>query len=263
MGEGGRQRAGGWGIHADADRTDHARRNGARDPWATAPTSELGDQLLPRWFVLAAIAAVVAAVAVAVAAFVLAGRATLPVEARRPPPSATYTTAVGDVQAGASSATPYDAPCPTLDGVRLAGSEGDRAQLRRGLAALCNTPLPGDARADLRAFAEAGGTVRFATFEVTGVDSTATRGDDAPEVLINTRFQRTDASWIAPLVVHDATLRRRDPATAEAALAARRAEAAVCDRLTGADTDSRACADAAAVTALDDPLVALRGAGFR
>jgi hypothetical protein len=242
---------------------DRARRNGARDPWANAPTSELGDQVLPRWFVLTAIAAVVAAIAMTVVAVVLPGRATLPVEARRPPPSPTFTTAVGAVERGRLDATPYDAPCPTLDGVRLAGAEADRAQLRRGLAALCNTTLSADTRADLRAFADAGGTVRFATFEATGVDSTATRGDDTHEILINTRFQRTEASWIAPLVVHDVTMRRRDPATAEAALAARRAEAAVCDQLLRADTDSRACADAAAITALDDPLRALRDAGFR
>ena len=245
------------------DRADRARRNGARDPWAHAPTSELGDQVLPRWFVLTAIAAVVAAIVVAVAAFVAAGPATVPVEARRPRPSATYTTAVGDVEWGGSTAMPYDAPCPTLDGVRVAGAEADRAQLRRGLAVLCNATLPDDTLADVRTFAEAGGTVRFATFEATGVDSTATRREDPPEILVNTRFQRTDASWIAPLIVHDATLLPRDPATAEAALAARRAEATVCERLLGAGTDSRACADAAAITALDDPLSALREAGFR
>lgn len=244
------------------DRADRARRNGARDPWADAPTGELGDQVLPRWFVLTALAAVVAAVAVAVAAFVVAGPATVPVEARRPPPSAMYTTAVGDVERGGSTATPYEASCETLAGVRVAGAEADRAQLRRGLAALCNTTLPERARAALRAFAEAGGTVRFATFEATGVDSTATRREDPPEILVNTRFQRTDASWIAPLIVHDAVLLDRGPATAEAALAARRAEATVCERLLGADTASRACADAETIISLDDPLAALRDAGF-
>ena len=245
------------------EHADRARRNGAGDPWAGAPTSELGDQVLPRWFVLTAIAAVVVAIAVAAAAFLLPRRATLPAAARRPPPSAAYTTAVGDVDVGGSAATVHDAACPLLDGVRLAGAEGDRAQLRRGLAALCNTHLPDAMRNDVRVFAEAGGTVRFATFEATGVDSTATRGGGTPQILINTRFQRTDASWIAPLLVHDATLRRRDAATAQAALAARRAEALACGRLLGADTDSRGCADAHAVTGLDDPLVALRAAGFR
>ena len=238
-------------------------RASASDPWAGAPTSELGDQVLPRWFVLTAIVAVVVAIAVAAAAFLLPRRATLPAAARRPPPTAAYTTAVGDVEVGGSDATVHDAACPLLDGVRIAGAEGDRAQLRRGLAVLCNTRLPAAVRTDVRAFAEAGGTVRFATFEATGVDSSATRREGAPEILVNTRFQRTDASWIAPLVVHDATLRRRDPATAEAALAARRAEALACDRLLGADTDSRGCADADTVTRLDDPLAALRAAGFR
>jgi hypothetical protein len=241
---------------------DRVRSNGGRDPWANAPTSELGDQVLPRWFVLTAMVAVVTAVGVMVAAFVLPRPAAVPVEARRPPSSAGYTTAVGQVQVGGSAAATYDAACAELTGVRVAGAPGDRAQLRRGLAALCNTSLPDAVRSDLRAFAAAGGTVRFATFEATGVDSTATTAPDDPVILINTRFRNTDASWIAPLVVHDATLQRRDPTTAEAALAARRAEAVTCDRLLGG-SDSRACADAAAITALDDPLAALRAAGFR
>lgn len=243
------------------DHHDRARSNGARDPWANAPTSELGDQVLPRWFVLTALVAVVAAAVVAAAAFILPTRTTVPVEARRPPPSGDYTTAVGAVEVGTSEPVVYDAPCALLDGVRIAGSEADQAILRRGLASLCNTSLPGAPRAAVRAFARDGGTVRFATFEATGVDSTAMR--DQPVILINTRFQRTQASWIAPLVVHDAVLRSGDPRAAQAALSARRAEDVVCERLVGTDSDNRACADAAAVISLDDPLAALRRAGFR
>ena len=245
------------------DHHDRARSNGSRDPWANAPASELGDQVLPRWFVLTGIAAVIAAVVVAAAALILPSRTTVPVEARRPPPSDDYTTAVGAVEVGASDPVAYDAPCAVLDGVRIAGSDADRAHLRRGLAALCNTALPDDARDAVAAFARAGGTVRFATFEATGVDSTTTREPDQPTMLINTRFQRTQPSWIAPLIVHDAVLRDGDPQTARAALSARRAEVVVCERLVGAGADNRACADAQAVTSLDDPLAALRRAGFR
>lgn len=245
------------------DHHDRARSNGARDPWANAPTSELGDQVLPRWFVVTALAAVAAAVVVAAAALILPTRSTVPVEARRPPPSAEYTTAVGAVEVGTTEAVVYDAPCALIDGVRIAGSDADQAILRRGLAGLCNTGLPDDVRDAVRTFARNGGTVRFATFEATGVDSTGTRDPTEPVILVNTRFQRTQPSWIAPLIVHDAVLRSGDPRTARTALAARRAEAVVCDRLVGADSDNRACADAEAVTSLDDPLAALRGVGFR
>jgi hypothetical protein len=246
----------------EPDRRERARRNGSRDPWANAPTSELGDQVLPRWFVLTAIAAVLAAIAVAVVAFATIGRDDLPAADRRPPPADGFTTAVGDVGVGASEPVPYDAPCAPLEGIRVAGTDADRAQLRRGLAAVCNTPLPNETSAAIAAFSEAGGVLRFATFEATGVDSTASLPGQPPVILINTRFQRTDASWIAPLIAHDATLRALEPGAATAALAAREAEAAVCDSLLGDDNDSRSCADAQALLALDDPLAALRDAGF-
>ncbi len=242
---------------------DRVRRNGARDPWANAPTGELGDQVLPRWFVLTAIGAVVAAVVVAVIAFRPPGRASVPVEARRPPASSEYTTAVGGLEVGGSGPVAYDAACGLLDGLRLAGADGDRAQLQRGLAVLCDVALPVAVASDVRAFAADGGVVRFATFEATGVDSTASRTDADPTIFVNTRFQRTPAAWIAPLIAHDATLLQRDPTTAAAAIAARRAEAEVCDRLQAADDQSRACADARAVLSLDDPAAALRAAGFR
>lgn len=246
-----------------SDQRRRALRNGSRDPWANAPTSELGDQVLPRWFVLTAIAAVAAAAVVAVAALVMAGRDPLPPAARRPPPADGFTTAVGAVDPGTSAPVAYDAPCALLDGIRIAGTAGDQAQLRRGLATLCNTALRDDAATAIAAFARAGGVVRFATFEATGVDSTAALPPAAPVVLVNTRFQRTDPAWIAPLVAHDATVLAGDPGTVETAVTARTVEADVCTRLLGSDAGSRACADAAAVLELDRPRDALRDAGYR
>jgi hypothetical protein len=243
------------------DARDRSSSNGSRDPWSDAPTGELGDQLLPRWFVLTALTLVAIAVIVLVAALLLPERDPVPVEARRPPPSLMYTTAAGEVQTGMSAPQAYDAPCALLQGVRIAGTAADRARLRQGLAGLCNITLPDDVVADMRAFAEQGGVVRFATFAATGVDSTASRRPPAT-VFVNTRFQRTDPLWIAPLIVHDATLRGPGRATAEGALTARRAELAVCDRLLGSRARSRGCADAAAIVALDDPVAALRAVGF-
>jgi hypothetical protein len=239
---------------------ERARFNGTGDPWRDAPSSELGDQVLPRWFVLTAMALAVVAATVVVAALVFPQRDDLPVEARRPPPSVLYTTDAGEVQAGLSQPQTYDAPCALLQGIRIAGTPVDQIRLREGLAGLCNIELPDDVSADVREFAQQQGVVRFATFEATGVDSTASR--DAAAIFVNARFQRTDPLWIAPLIVHDATMRRPGRASAEGALQARRAELTTCDLLLGTRARSRGCADAAAIIDLDDPIAALRAAGF-
>lgn len=229
----------------------------SRDPWRRAPTSELGDQVLPRWFVLLAVFAVVAAIAVLVAAFVVSGPEEVPPAARRPPPAGGYTHAVGDLRVGELEPAPLEpVPCPALEGVLTAGSDADREVLAEGLAGLCELD---DQRVE--AFAADGGTVRFAQFAETGLDSTARL--DAPLILLNIRSAITDPGWIAPLVVHDLAVLEGEPGSAETALAARQAEAAACEDLLPEDRRSRACADAAAILALDDPLNALREAGYR
>jgi hypothetical protein len=232
-----------------------ARR--ALDPWRHAPTSELGDQVLPRWFVLLALATALLAVAAVITAFVVFGPGEIPPAARRPPPAGGYTHAVGDVQIGESDPVPLDpVPCAVLAGIRVAGTAADRQVLAEGLALLCETDVAG-----LTGFASAGGVVRFAQFSDTGVDSTARIGE--PLILLNNRFAVTDPAWIAPLVVHDLMTLNGEPGTAETALAARQAEAAACIALLDDADRSRACNDAAAVTALDDPLETLRAAGYR
>ncbi len=233
-----------------------ARR--AVDPWRDAPTSELGDQVLPRWFVLVAIGTVVLGVVVVTLAFFAFGPREVPPAARRPPPAGGYTTAVGDLRIGESEPVSLeDAPCPELEGLRVAGTSTDQQSLARGLAALCDAqagPLLSD-------FAAAGGVVRFAQFSDASVDSTARIGE--PLILLNNRLAVTDPAWIAPLVVHDLVALDGDPTSAETALEALRAEAAACDALIGDSDRSRACDAATAVLALDDPLTALREAGYR
>jgi hypothetical protein len=232
-------------------------RGAPRDPWRDAPTSELQDQVLPRWFVLTGLVMVPVAIAALVAAFVLGGPDEVPVAARRPPPGGGYTNAVGDLRTGGSEPAPLDeVPCPPLEGIRVAGTQVDRAALAEGLGVLCEDPPPG-----LGEFAAGGGVVRFAQFERTGVDSTAAL--DGSLILLNNRFSVTEPTWIAPLVVHDLAVLAGDPAAAETALAARQAEARACDALLDEPARSRACADAAALLALDDPLAALRAAGYR
>jgi hypothetical protein len=234
-----------------------------RDPWRRAPVGELQEQLLPRWFVLTALISIPLAVAAVVGAFVVFGPDEVPVAARRPPPADGLTNAVGAFEVGDAEPASFDAPCPLVEDLRVAGTARDRAVLAEGLGALCDADVPAEAAEAVRAFAEADGVVRFAAFEATGVDSTTDAGADPPRILVNAKFTATTPAWIAPLLVHDAVALAGDPADADTALAARRAEARVCEHLFAETRPSRGCDDAAALLALDDPLAALRAAGYR
>lgn len=241
--------------------TERSRGDAARygrDPWADAPTEELTDQVLPRWFVLLAIGAVIAAVGTLIAALFAFGPQEVPLAERRPPPADGLTHEVGDYVIGGNEAVLYTDSCPLLEGVRVAGTSEDRTRLRTGLAALCNV-AEADVADGLEAFAEAGGVVRFATFTETGVASTATTGDD-PQILINTRFSRTGPLQIAPLIAHD-VIARTDPGDAATELSARISQADACARIFNELPPS--CDDATALVDLPDPLTALRQAGYR
>jgi hypothetical protein len=237
-----------------------------RDPWAKAPVGELDEPLLPRWFALLAVALVPLAVLVFLVAFLGVTRDAEPTPpaARRPPPADGLTHAVGRYEVGSSPPEAYEPACPEVDGVRVAGTDADQALLRRALAGVCRA-LPAGAPADAaQAFAAAGGIVRFAAFETTGVDSAAELANGAPRILVNARFvQSGQPRWISPLIVHDAVMLAGDAASAETALAARRVEAEVCRAVLGTEAPSRGCEDAEAVLALADPLTALRAAGYR
>ena len=240
-----------------------ARLANPRDPWRKAPVGELQEQLLPRWFVLLCLAMVPLAVLAFVAAFVVFDTQEIPVAERRPPPADGLTNAVGEFAVGAGEPVAYAGACPRLEGVQIAGTDDDQAALRLGLAGLCNISVDDEIEQQLRSFAEAGGVVRFAQFQSTGVDSTLQTDADPPRILINAKLQRTDPLWIAPAIAHDTTFLRVDPATAEGALEARRVEALVCDRLLGGRELSRGCTDATDLLGLPDPLAALREAGFQ
>jgi len=245
-------------------RTDGAwspRTGGERDPWRGTPTSELQDQVLPRWFVLTALALALLAVVTVVAAFVVVGSDEVPLAARRPPPADGLTHGVGDYEAAPGDPRAVPDPCPALVGVRVAGDEQDRATLADGLAPLCGVALDPPVAAQLEAFGDEGGVVRLAAFEATAVDVTARL--DGSEVLVNGRFAAAPPELVAPLVAAQLATLAGDPAGAATALAARRAEAAVCAALPEDVPRSRACADAQALVALPDPLAALRDAGYR
>lgn len=232
-----------------------------RDPWRDAPTSELSDQVLPRWFVVTCLAAIPVAIAVVVYVFVTFGADEVPVAARRPPPGGGLTSDVGGFAVGEAPPRPIEDPaCPEISDLRVAGTEQDRQRLVEGLSALCGLEQSGVAEL-LQGFGDAGGVVRFAQFTETGVDSTASTTE--PLILLNARFSVTDPAWIAPLVVHDLVTLDGEPGTASTELAAREAELGACDRLFADTRPSRACDDARALLDLDDPLAALVEAGYR
>lgn len=205
---------------------------------------------------------VVLALAVGIWAFLGAGRSELPVAERRPAPGDGSTHEVGDIVVGDAAPAAYEDACQGLRGIRIAGDELDQRVLGRAVDGLCALDL--SRYAALRRFAEQQGVVRFAVFERTGVDSTARweGADGAPLVLVNAKFSRTDPLWVSPLVVHDAVLLEASVPDALAAVMAREAEHAACQRLFQTRRPSRGCEDAAELLALEDPVAALRAAGW-
>ena len=232
-----------------------------------ARTGELEDPLLPRWFVLLGLAAIPAAIGVLIWAFVAFGPEEVPVAARRPPPveGSTLTTAVGEYNVGDLDPLELSPPCALLEGIRAGGTAVDIDRIAGAVDELCELALPEAIARRLQSFARVGGVVRFAQFEATGVDSTLDTAGDVPVVLVTARLARdgTDPLWIGPLIVHDTTWLEEPVGTAEGALLAREAEAEICGRMFLPDDRSRACNDAAALLALDDPLGALAAEGFR
>lgn len=237
-------------------------RGGPRDVWRRSPTSELTDQVLPRWFVLLALALIPVAIGAIVVALSVTDVPEVPVAARRPPPTATLTSDVGEERVGPLPPVVVDpAPCGLLEGVAVAGTEAGRAVLVEGLSALCDAGLPAREAALVRAFADGGGVVQLAIFGDAGVDSTADL--DGGRVLVNARFLQTDPSWIGPVVVHDLLVLDGTPGTVVTALDARRGELAACAALFEGDLPSRGCRDADALLALPDAAAQLRSAGYR
>ncbi len=237
----------------------------AGDPYATAPMGELAEPLLPRWFVVLAVALVPVAVVVLLVAFPFLGSDELPAAEVRPPPGpeGAFSHDVGEVTLGSAEPQPAEAQCSAVSGFAVAGSESDRQRLQTALNALCETGVPADAAAALAALRDAGAVVRFAVFERTEVNSVVELRADPPRVLINARFTGVpQPRWVTPLVVHEAVMFDGDPATAATALAARRAELAVCAALFDRDDFSSGCETASELLALDDPAAALRDAGY-
>jgi hypothetical protein len=234
------------------------------------PSLPTGEPVLHRWFVLAMIPLVLVGVVVTVWAFSSIRGIELPPAERRPPGTADVTHERG-AAALAEDTTVEDGP-ECAEGVELVGDPGGRAAGRRALSALClqlsrlDDPVVSDG---LDAWEAADGVLRFAVFEVNGLDSSARVEDGRVVVELNNKFQFLEpGSFLAvPSLVHE--LRHLGsgawpgaPVTAADELEALRAQAASCDLLVLRRDPPRGCGDAEELLADPDPLGAIVRAGY-
>jgi hypothetical protein len=234
------------------------------------PTLPTGEPVLARWFVLTMLLLAPIAIAVTVWAFLsIPAGETVPPAERRPPGDASVTIDRGDAELGASTETEPGPGCG--EQIDLVGDEGAREAGRRAVDALCNLLGAGgypQAREGLREWNAADGQLRFATFEVAAVESSARFEDDRVVIELNARYLFEDARRAAPTLLHQLVL-ISDPGwpgetvSAETELAAAEAHADACDRLDLGQQPPVGCQDVRDLLNEDDPLGSLVDAGFR
>lgn len=239
------------------------------------PSMPDGEPLLARWFVLSMLVLSLAAVGLTV--FALTQRDTPPAEAfpaaeRRNPGTAEVTHDRG--QLVLAEDTTESTPVTCAPDVRLVGDQGGRATLQRAFGVLCQQLAEDDdgtlaqVVAGLAELDDAAGIARVAQAVATGVDSSARIEDDLPVVEIAPKFQFDNARLAAPFLAHELFHLGDEawpgaPVDAAGELAAMRVQDEVCRALQEpADTRPRGCRDAAELLATEDPLQALRDAGF-
>ncbi len=238
------------------------------------PAEPDGTPLLARWFVLAMLA--LSVVAISMTAFALAQRVDPPAEVfpaaeRRNPGTAEVTHERGQVVIADDTSVSQPVTCAPR--VRLVGDEGGRATLQRAFGVLC-AQLDADdgslaqVAAGLAALDDAGGIARIAQAAATGIDSSARIEDGVPVVELAPKFQFENARLGAPFLAHELFHLGSDdwpgtPVTAEDEAGAMRVQLEVCNGLRAPeDALPRGCGDAAELLDADDPVGALREAGF-
>lgn len=233
------------------------------------PTLPTGEPVLHRWFVIAMLVLVPIGLAVSVwAATQIAGREEIPPAERRPAGDERTTVDRGDAVLGTIEESEPGPSCGSS--VRLVGDTGARAAASRALGAACALLRTGTfpaAESGLREWATTRGQLRFAVFELSGVESSLRVTDDRIVLELNAAFQFQDATRAAPAIIGQLTQLGQDsfpgsPITAETALAAAEAQAAACERLVFQDDGPRGCLDVEQLLDEPDPLGALVAAGY-
>lgn len=224
--------------------------------------------MLARWFVLLMLLLVPVALAVTVWAWTAIDRAPIDPASRRPPGDGQVTVARGAATLPTTTTTEEGPDCAS--GIVIVGDDGARAAARRALGATCQLLRSGRlplAAAGLEEWRASGGRIRLATFELSGVESSARLEDGTVVVELNAKFAFEDATRAAPAIVHQLGL-IADPSwpgatvAASTALAATREQAEACARLVVQEGPPRGCLDVDELLALDDPLAALVAVGW-
>lgn len=235
------------------------------------PTLPTGEPVLHRWFVIAMLVLVPIALVVSIwAATQVLGRETIPPADRRPAGDEVTTVDRGDAVLGTIEESDAGPSCGSA--VRVVGDRGARAAAARALGSACALLRTGQfpaAEAGLVEWATTRGQLRFAVFELSGVESSLRVTDDRRIVLeLNAAFQFEDATRAAPAIIGQLTMLGQDdfpgaPISADAALAAAEAQAVACERLVFTDAAPRGCLDVEELLADGDPRGSLVGAGYR
>jgi hypothetical protein len=231
------------------------------------PALPSGEPVLARWFAVLLVVLVPVGVGVTLWALNATGREPLPPAERRSTGTAEVTHERGVAGLNETLDTEPGPDCAA--GVEVLGDPGARAAAVRTLGAVCTLLGRGGfdaAEAGLARWAATDGLLRFAVFELTGLDSSARVEDGRVVIELNAKFQFDDATQAAPLVIHELThLGGRwpgAPVSAEEELGALEAQARACERLVIRDEPPRGCDDARAVLADPDPLSRLQEAGY-
>lgn len=233
------------------------------------PTLATGEPVLARWFVLLLLVVVPVGLGVIAWAFLSLSREPVPAAARRPVGDEMVTHERG--RAALAETLDEETFTGCASGIRLVGDVGGIATVRRALEAVCQ--LAEGTRGlqvsqGLTALGDAGGVVRVAVFEQTGVDASTRIEDGVPVIEINAKFQFEDGIRAAPAIVHELVhLGDGWPATgavdAAAELAAILEQQRACDTLVFRGQEPRTCLDSTELLAEDDPLRALVDVGYR
>ncbi|MGH3441216.1 MAG: hypothetical protein ACRDUY_04060 [Nitriliruptorales bacterium] len=235
------------------------------------PALPSGEPLLHRWFAIALVILVPAGLAVVVWAFLSIPETTIPPAARRPPGTDSVTHERGAAELNATRATAPGPDC--ADAIAVVGDASAHAAGRRSLSTVCQLlSRAGDAelaaaRQGLEEWAARDGVLRFAVFELNGVDSSTREEDGRTVVELNAKFQFEPGERAAPSILHELVhIGAGMPGTAvtaEGELAAIEAQDVACRMLVLRDDPPRGCNDAAELLAGDDPLADIVAAGYQ
>lgn len=233
-----------------------------------------GEPLLQRWFVIPMLVLVVVGIGVTVWMFaVVLARPEIPVAERRPPGTAEVTHERGQAVLNETQETEPGPDC--AEDVELFGDAGGRGTVRAAMEAVCGLLGTGDfpeAEEGLEVFRQAGGQLRVAVFELTGVESSARvepiADSDAERIAIelNPRFQFEEGYRAAPMIIHElvhlAHAWPGEPVDAGGELEAMRAQLRACEAITFTEEPPRGCLDAELLVEDPDAIEDLVDAGY-